>query len=357
MIHEIKKKPKLIFFFNLNKGFLSKNFISFAEILVADYDVIVYGEKQKPLFQEKDGLLINMVKNRGKVIGYFHRILFLLKQRPDIIIANFTFVNSSLIARRFFKFTCICWMHTLESQINSARFHIIITRYLMKGASAFIVNSPYLKDDLKTIYQVKQPIYTIPFWTDINLVGGYDIAHNNSSHTIKIGVPGRLHFSKQPELILEALGSLNNKGFRFEVEYAGEGPMLMDLQVKSKQLQNVQVKFLGNLSEIEMKRFYQRNELIVLASKNEAFGLVLIEAMALGRAVFVSNRFGSLSYINDKGYIDSFNPDNPEQLVHLLDNISKENLIKKGKKLKEIYKNTFRKDIILERFRLIINEI
>ena len=77
MIHEIKKKPKLIFFFNLNKGFLSKNFISFAEILVADYDVIVYGEKQKPLFQEKDGLLINMVKNRGKVIGYFHRILFL----------------------------------------------------------------------------------------------------------------------------------------------------------------------------------------------------------------------------------------------------------------------------------------
>lgn len=99
-------------------------------------------------------------------------------------------------------------------------------------------------------------------------------------------VPGRLVPYKGQDMVLKVIPDLLKKGHQLEVLVAGDeqGPFGAELKKLSQTL-NIEneVKFLGHVSDIET--YYMKSDLIVLPSKSEGFGLVLLEAFNFEKPV------------------------------------------------------------------------
>lgn len=110
---------------------------------------------------------------------------------------------------------------------------------------------------------------------------------------------GRLEHVKGIDLLLEAVRMLRQKtGEPFSVRLAGKGSLRTALEKKAEELgvQN-HVKFLGRISREEMQGEMQGANCFVLPTRYEAFGAVLIEAMATGLPVIATRSGGPGSIV------------------------------------------------------------
>lgn len=95
---------------------------------------------------------------------------------------------------------------------------------------------------------------------------------------------GRLEHVKGVDLLLRAVKSLSDlTDLQFSVRLAGKGSLREELELLASNLGiSDRVIFLGRLSRDEMQKEMQEANCKVLPSRYEAFGVVLIEAMATG---------------------------------------------------------------------------
>lgn len=93
---------------------------------------------------------------------------------------------------------------------------------------------------------------------------------------IKICFVGNLIGRKFPEVIIHAVNTIVNTNF--EIHYVGEGDLLKTLKGISLQ-PNVKTFFHGRLNREEVYHIIEKSDLLVMISKDEAFGLVYLEAM------------------------------------------------------------------------------
>ena len=108
------------------------------------------------------------------------------------------------------------------------------------------------------------------------------------------------------------------------------------------------ITFLKEISPKDMLAFYYEMDVIVLPSLEEAFGLVLIEAISLGRPIIVSSIFGALTFIDISEFNLSdftFNPESVSDLENKLKPyFNKTNL--PSSFFKTLYNKTFAKEEI-----------
>lgn len=117
---------------------------------------------------------------------------------------------------------------------------------------------------------------------------------------------GRLEYVKGVDLLLEAVKILSDRSDRsFTVRLAGRGSLRKELEQQAEALGvSGKVSFLGRLSREEMLKEMQRANCFVLPSRYEAFGVVLIEAMATGLPVIAARSGGPDSIITpENGYL------------------------------------------------------
>ncbi|MCK5693612.1 MAG: glycosyltransferase [Bacteroidales bacterium] len=110
---------------------------------------------------------------------------------------------------------------------------------------------------------------------------------------------GRLEHVKGVDLLLEAVKSLSDKtDVVFLVRLAGKGSLRAELEQQAVALGvNDLVSFLGRLSREEMLKEMQEANCMVLPSRYEAFGVVLIEAMATGLPLIATRSGGPDSIV------------------------------------------------------------
>jgi glycosyltransferase involved in cell wall biosynthesis len=113
---------------------------------------------------------------------------------------------------------------------------------------------------------------------------------------------GRLEHVKGVDLLLEAVKKLSGLTDRqFSVRLAGKGPLRSDLEKQAAALEvDHRVSFLGRLSREEMLEEFQGTNCFVLPSRYEAFGVVLIEAMATGLPVIATRSGGPDSIVTEE---------------------------------------------------------
>jgi rhamnosyl/mannosyltransferase len=115
---------------------------------------------------------------------------------------------------------------------------------------------------------------------------------------------GRLRYYKGLDDLLEALALLDAAEDRAVLLIAGRGPMEAAGRSKAQALGLARwVHFLGDVPDASLPALYHAADLFVLPAnaRAEAFGTVLLEAMAAGRAV-VSTEVGTgTSYVNQHG--------------------------------------------------------
>ena len=102
---------------------------------------------------------------------------------------------------------------------------------------------------------------------------------------------GRLVYQKGPDLLIEAMKIVCRNYPDARLIVAGEGDMRQFLMDRA---QDLPVNFVGYIPDSEYIRLLNACDLVVIPSRNEPFGLVLLEAWSAEKGVVASN-VGGLS--------------------------------------------------------------
>ncbi len=115
-----------------------------------------------------------------------------------------------------------------------------------------------------------------------------------------VGALDRAHYFKGISILLQALSRLQDRDIHLLV--VGDGDLRPKYQLEAARWGlDEQITFCGRVSDEELPRYYACSDLLVLPSTTmgEAFGVVLLEAMACGKPVVASNLPGVRSVVND----------------------------------------------------------
>ena len=152
----------------------------------------------------------------------------------------------------------------------------------------------------------------------------------NTENSFILGFVGRINEAKGQYLLIEALKRLKVKNLDIKVYFVGhamneEYLNSLKQKVKSYNLEK-EVNFLGFVNE--PSKFMQICDVIVAASKNETFGLVLIEAMKNQTAVIASKSGGFLEIIDDGLNGLLFENENVEDLCMKIEKLYRDKKLK-----------------------------
>lgn len=130
---------------------------------------------------------------------------------------------------------------------------------------------------------------------------------------------GRLEHVKGVDLLLEAVKILSeNTDKRFLVRLAGKGSQREELEQHAAALGvSDHVSFLGRLSREEMQKEMQGANCKVLPTRYEAFGVVLIEAMATGLPLIATRSGGPDSIVTKENGL-LIEPENADDLAEAM---------------------------------------
>jgi len=119
---------------------------------------------------------------------------------------------------------------------------------------------------------------------------------SSSNDDFIILTPGRLVKEKGHKYLIESAKILNKKYSNFTFLFAGKGPL--ESHLKKSILPNI--KLIGELEHSELMRLYKEVDLIVIPSTHEAFGLVVGEAMIMGKGIVATNVDGIVEMIENE---------------------------------------------------------
>ena len=260
-------------------------------------------------------------------------------QNYDIIHAHYWL--SGLIAKQISDELNIPYVFTAHSLgvfldgYNKER--VDCEKMVMESSNIITASSKYESSLITNSYDIdEKSIMQIPPGIDKEIFT-YD--SNLERENILLSV-GRIQEQKRQMEVLKFIDNFRKIDTNFLCYFVG-GPSgksgddyLIELKNTVKELNlDSNVEFLGNLTQTEIKILLNRSKLLIHTSQYETFGLVAIEANAMGVPVLTTNR-GSLMEIiehNNNGYIS-------ENLIDGRVNNFVKNLLTDDKKFKEISK-------------------
>lgn len=138
---------------------------------------------------------------------------------------------------------------------------------------------------------------------------------------LKIICPARLIKRKGQDVLIKAIAHLKAKGIIFNIDFIGEGDEKENyIQLAEELGVTEQICFCAYIERTKIQEFYQKADIFVLPSYNEGMSNALLEAMACGLPVVVTDVGGTKELVDEtNGFI--FAKGNVEELVSILENI------------------------------------
>lgn len=243
---------------------------------------------------------------RYTVRGYKYADALLKKNKYDVIHAFFSVPCGAMALRLSKKYQLPYLVSLRGSDVPgySERFSALYVfirpfiRSIWRRAQAVVSNSQGLKD-LALVSAPTQEIAIIP--------NGVDTEKFTSEHTqspkdewiITAGAT-RLTARKGLHLIIQALPELIAEEPRIVFEVMGDGSALESLQALAAELHVTDhVRFLGRISVEKTPLYYSRAKVFVLPSANEGMSNALLEGLASGLPVVVTDTGGSSELVTE----------------------------------------------------------
>lgn len=174
-------------------------------------------------------------------------------------------------------------------------YMILFGNLIIKNASLLIAVTQVELKMLKKLYNNK--IVFLNNGLEKNLLNVNDKYKKEKKDYINLTYIGRLHYIKGIDLLIKAI-SFIIKSKKIKVRLNIAGPDFGELRnlenlVRSLNLPNKTVNFLGNLSGDKKINFYRQSDLHIVPSIREAMSIVAIEAGYISNAkVLVTNQCG-----------------------------------------------------------------
>jgi glycosyltransferase involved in cell wall biosynthesis len=218
--------------------------------------------------------------------------------KPNCFIANWAAVNWMMIIGIIFRIPVrIAWNHTLTKQIDLDWTGSILRKNLLRFrkrlvywmATTVVSVSSSANSDVRKVYKIPQSRGVV-FHNAIEdpLKSNQPLA--TFRNKTQIVCPGRLDESKGQHVLIQAISLIRNEFNDFEVFFLGSGKLKGELITLAKQL-GVREKchFLGNLRRREFLGKLSQAYISVIPSRSEAFGLVVVESIAVGTPAIASD--------------------------------------------------------------------
>ena len=202
---------------------------------------------------------------------------------------------------------------------------------ILGTADKLLVSSfDYLKSsDAARVYEEnKKKWIELPFGVDISRFQPRDIPLDLSQDLnldedlpvlLFVGGMDSAHYFKGVPVLLQSLLFLKNNNTPVQAVLVGDGDLRSNFELRAKSfgLDNL-VRFVGQVSNDDLPFYYNLADLFVLPSVNqgEAFGMVLLEAMASGTPVVASDLAGVRTVAKEGGVVVP--PNNPNALAEVI---------------------------------------
>ena len=169
---------------------------------------------------------------------------------------------------------------------------------------------------------------------------------------------GRLEHVKGVDVLLEAVRILKGQtGREFSLKLAGRGPLRGELEELASSLGVADhVHFLGRLSREDMQEAMQAANCFVLSSRYEAFGAVLIEAMATGLPVIATRSGGPDSIVTEQNGI-LVEPEQAGPLADAMEKMMRDYPDFSGERIRQSVLERFGASRVLEQYDRIFREL
>ncbi|OGY89715.1 MAG: hypothetical protein A2927_00160 [Candidatus Komeilibacteria bacterium RIFCSPLOWO2_01_FULL_45_10] len=261
----------------------------------------------------------------------------------DVIHLHYPFLGAStavllakLIKRKKLKFILHYHMDLVGRDWKSwvyKSYNWFFLKNLVRAADQIIVSSQdYLKNSLLNRfygrYENKFRIlpngvdtdYFHPQNKDNYLVSKYRL--NGKKVILFVGALDSAHYFKGVNYLIKAVEFLNRDDYRLIIVGDGDLKPVYENMVESSALSE-RVVFTGYVPDEELIKYYNLADIFILPSidQSEAFGMVLLEAMACAKPVIATDLAGVREVVEKKINGLLVKPKNPELLAKLINEL------------------------------------
>jgi glycosyltransferase involved in cell wall biosynthesis len=195
-----------------------------------------------------------------------------------------------------------CGNHFWNGQSARVRYQ---ERAATTWADHIIAVSHHLRDEIKWMYEV-------PDWKISTVYNGvtfknYDgwVEPADVKREYHIGpmdptvlFSGRMVYQKGPDLLIEAIPSVLKFYPNAKFVFAGDGEMLNQVRNRANALGiGHATRFLGFQQNGRLTSLYKACDAVCVPSRNEPFGIVLLEAWSASKPVIATNRGGPAEFV------------------------------------------------------------
>ncbi len=240
--------------------------------------------------------------------------VILARLRPDVVHIHSPYplgeVANWLIGRG--KVTVITHHSDVIRQKRWLRFYGPLLRRVLRAADRIIATSPRYIETSPWLWPVREKCVVVPLGVD---VARFTPAHQPHAGPLTLLFVGRLRYYKGLDTLLQALAHVPEA----RLTIVGEGPMREKWEALSQSLGlEGRVVFAGEVEDADLPRWYHQAHLFVLPANTraEAFGTVLLEAMAAGLPCITTEVGTGTSWVVQHGVTGLVVPPcNPEALA------------------------------------------
>lgn len=204
----------------------------------------------------------------------------------------------------------------------------IIGKNFIKYTDRVIVSSNYELNNTKKILNVpSEKFNVIPHG-----ISGIDLIKRDSNkEEINLLYVGYLLELKGVQYILEALNELiHNKNVKANLTIIGEGPYKKNLKKIADKLDITDFinfkKFIPLSKSEELSNYYKRSDILLLLSQSENYGIVVLEALAMGTPTIVTKGTALEEFLNEPGCFGVNFPPHPAEVAELILKIHRNNI-------------------------------
>jgi glycosyltransferase involved in cell wall biosynthesis len=288
--------------------------------------------------------------------SFFKTFLQIRKYKPNVILIHNYYILPCILYKVFYRRVKIIYVNHKSLNLLDAKDR------MMKYFKIFIDKFVFLNK--KTIFFAKKNFY-IPVKKICLITNGVNIdffspVHAQKGKVFKIGMACRVNKIKCYDLIANALNHSLLKHLNIEFSLAGEGEDLIHFKerVKNMGLQD-KIKFVGNLNEINLKKWYAQLNAYIQASIGEGSPISLIQAMSMGIPA-MGSRVNGINEILKKKYVGQLFKNSTEDLAKKINNfyfLNKNKILKYAKNQREYVICNHNYKIMLKKYIFIIKNI
>lgn len=240
-----------------------------------------------------------MTKFLSKRLDKIYKKVEAIHGRPDIVHSHYLLISSfATILKTKYKLPLVCtehWSMTNNPNIPSVVKKLALQTY-SKADCILAVSKATSKSIMEKFGFNATTLYNMVEDDFFNIVT--EDKTRNEFTFVSIGEMADTR--KGFDILIQAFARYISKGETGHLNINGEGPQKEKLLNLAKKLNIAdKITFTGGLSHNDLKKLIYKSDAMIMSSRIETFGVVLIEAMAAGKPVVATKCGGPEEFVED----------------------------------------------------------